>query len=180
MLKILAKFDFEHIKIWLMKKINYYDREIACLVAYLEKEAPTFLKEKVDGIKFTNYEVSKCIADGLLAKRIVSYPNGFDGHKYMPRLYTTPKGKQRIKEWALEHCNSGVFIVGKKTLKCEIAKAGSVRECTFKEKIKCIKDLLPFHKDYYERSKLGMVLLFILSNFTPYQKIKSLIKRTKI
>lgn len=176
----MAKFDFEHIKIWLMKKNNYNDREIACLVAYLEKEAPTFLKEKVEGIKFTNYEVSKCIAGGLLAKRIVGYPNGFDGHKYMPRLYTTPKGKQRIKEWALEHCNSGVFIVGKKTLKCEIAKAGSVRECTFKEKIKCIKDLLPFHKEYYERSKLGMLVLFILSNFTPYQKIKSLIKRTKI
>ena len=163
-----------------MKKNNYNDREIACLVAYLEKGAPTFLKKKVDGLKFTDYEVSKCIADGLLAKRIVGYPNDFDGHKYMPRLYTTPKGKQRIKEWALEHYNSGVFIVDKKTLKCEIAKAGSVRECTFKEKIKCLKDLLPFHKDYYERSKLGMILLFILSNFTPYQKIKSLIKRTKI
>ena len=148
-------------------------------MAYLEK-APTFLKEKVRCLKFTDYEVSKCIADGLLEKRIVGYPNGFDGYMYMPRLYTTPKGKQRIKEWALEHCNSGVFIVSKKTLKCEIAKADSVRECTFKEKIKCLKDLLPFHKDYYERSKFGMVVLFILSNFTPYQKIKSLIKRTKI
>ena len=163
-----------------MKKNNYNDREIACLVAYLEKGAPTFLKKKVDGLKFTDYEVSKCIADGLLAKRIVGYPNGFDGYKYMPRLYTTPKGKQRIKEWALEHCNSGVFIVSKKTLKCEIAKAYSVRECTFKEKIKCLKNLLTFHKDYYEGSKLGLIVLFILSNFTPYQKIKSLIKRTKI
>ena len=163
-----------------MKKNNYKDREIACLVAYLEKGAPNFLKKDVEGIKFTDYEVSKCITDGLLAKRIVGYPNGFDGHKYMPRLYTTQKGKQRIKEWALEHCNSGVFIVGKKTLKCEIAKAGSVRECTFKEKIKCLKNLLTFHKDYYEGSKLGMIVLFILSNFTPYQKIKSLIKRTKI
>ena len=163
-----------------MKKNNYNDREIACLVAYLEKEAPTFLKEKVDGVKFTNYEVSKCIADGLLAKRIVGYPNGFDGHKYMPRLYTTPKGKQRINDWLMEQCDFGVFIVNKKTLKWDIVRTGSVRECTFKEKIKCLKNLLTFHKDYYEGSKLGMVLLFILSNFTPYQKIKSLIKRTKI
>ena len=54
-----------------MKKNNYNDREIACLVAYLEKEAPTFLKKKVDGIKFTDYEINKCIADGLLVKRIV-------------------------------------------------------------------------------------------------------------
>ena len=163
-----------------MKKNNYKDREIACLVAYLEKGAPNFLKKDVEGIKFTDYEVSKCIADGLLVKRIVGYPNDFDGYKYMPRLYTTPKGKQRIRKWALEHCNSGVFIVGKKTLKCEIAKADSVRECTFKEKIKCLKDLLPYHKDYYGRSKLGVIVLFVLSNFTPYQKIKSIIKRTKI
>ena len=165
-----------------MKKNNYKDREIACLVAYLEK-APTFLKEKVRCLKFTDYEVSKCIADGLLAKSIVGYPKSIDGYMYsmyMPRLYTTPKGKQRIRKWALEHCNSGVFIVSKKTLKCEIAKADSVRECTFNEKIKCLKDLLPYHKDYYGRSKLGLIVLFVLSNFTPYQKIKSLIKRTKI
>ena len=124
-----------------MKKNNYKDREIACLVAYLEKGAPTFLKKKVDGLKFTDYEVSKCIADGLLAKGIVGYPKSIDGYMYsmyMPRLYTTPKGKQRIKEWALEHCNSDVFIVNKKTLKWDIVRAGSVRECTFKEKIKSL------------------------------------------
>ena len=163
-----------------MKKNNYKDREIACLVAYLEKGAPNFLKKDVEGIKFTDYEVSKCIADGLLAKRIVGYPNGFDGHKYMPRLYTTPKGKQRINDWLMEQSDFGVFIVNKKTLKWDIVRAGSVRECTFKGKIKCLKNLLTFHKDYYKGSKLGMIVLFILSNFTPYQKIKSLIKRTKI
>ena len=41
-----------------MKKNNYIDREIACLVAYLEK-APAFLKEKVRCLKFTDYEVSR-------------------------------------------------------------------------------------------------------------------------
>ena len=149
-------------------------------MAYIEEGALNFMKKEVACIKFTDYEVSKCITDGLLAKRIVGYPNGFDGHKYMPRLYTTPKGKQRIKDWLMEQSDFGVLIVNKKTLKWDIVRAGSVRECTFKGKIKCLKNLLTFHKDYYEGSKLGMIVLFILSNFTPYQKIKSLIKRTKI
>lgn len=75
---------------------------------------------------------------------------------------------------------TGIVILNKSTFMCEHISENGVRQCTFKEKIKCLKDLLPFHKDYYERSKLGMVVLFFLSNFTPYQKIKSLIKRTKI
>lgn len=161
-----------------MKKTNYYDREIACLVAFLDSKNE-FLEEKFKHIKFTDYEIRNCLAEGLLENRIVGYPNEHEGYMYMERAFTTPKGKNRIMNWMAE--NAGIFLISKNTLKCGfIPLGGDIRKCTLKEKMQVIKNISKHKDSFGNKPKLILVATFLLSNFTPYYKIKHYFKRIKL
>lgn len=61
---------------------------------------------------------------------------------------------------------TGIVILNKSTFKCEHISGNEVRQCTFMEKMHCLRDIFKYQKGMSVKGKLIFGCKFIRANFT--------------
>ena len=65
---------------------------------------------------------------------------------------------------------TGIVILNKSTFKCEHISENEVRQCTFKEKMHCLRDIFKYQEGMSVKDKLIFGCIFIRANFTIFPK----------
>lgn len=146
-------------------------RKVAALVSYLD--CSERIKNKVKDIRFSNLDISECFEEHLLCKRARKSRDG-KMEESVKFTMVTDKGRDYVKEWLGDN-GLGITLIDKSSLKCEFMPiGGEIRQCTFKEKMHCLKGMLSNRYGMSVRNKLTLVCKFLKANFTPFAKVKHL------